>query len=127
MTLVLYPPDGTTSTDALSTSVVAIAQQIQNALRTAPVAPRVERRLGSDGESCRTKTDCDGALLCTDSTCKAEGEGETSSAKLITTTGKVAKWGAILLIPPLCFVGAAVLLMSLFMVIVAGCMYAAGD
>jgi hypothetical protein len=85
---------------------------------------RASSLLGSAGESCRSSADCDGALVCTYGACKEEG---SSSAKLINTTGKVAKWGAILLIPPICAVGVLVLLTCLFMVIVAGCMYAGGD
>jgi uncharacterized membrane protein len=52
---------------------------------------------------------------------------ERTSSKLMKTTGKVAKWGAILLIPPICAVGILVLLTCLFMVIVAGFEYAGGD
>ncbi len=87
--------------------------------------PVSSSRLGSVGESCRDKDDCEGPLVCTQSVCK--NEDESSSAKLITTTGKIAKWGAILLIPPICAIGVLVLLTCLFMVIVAGCMYAGGD
>jgi hypothetical protein len=94
-----------------------------------PYAPsstmsRASSRLGSLGESCRSQADCESPLECTRGACKAE---DASSAKLIMTTRKVAKWGAILLIPPICAVGVLVLLTCLFMVIVAGCMYAGGD
>ena len=51
----------------------------------------------------------------------------TSSESIMQTAGKTAKWGAILLIPPICFVGVVVLLVALFMVIIAGFMSAAGD
>ena len=54
-------------------------------------------------------------------------EPKTNSARLIDTTKKTAKWGAILLIPPICFVGILILLVCLFMVIVAGFMAAGGD
>jgi hypothetical protein len=125
--VVLYRPANASSDEALSASVVQIAEQLQRALSvtTAPPPSAVER-LGEVGESCRTKSDCEGTLACNRGACSLD-EDDTSSAKLITTTGKLAKWGAILLIPPICAIGVLVLLTCLLMVIVAGCMYAGGD
>ncbi len=129
VTVVIYPPAGTTDTDALTTVTTSIAEHLRGMLTAVvsrPMQPvHVEPRLGTDGESCRTKADCDGPLTCERAMCV--GEPQAHSAQLIATTGKVAKWGAILLIPPICAVGALVLLQCLFMVIVAGCMYAGGD
>lgn len=85
-----------------------------------------ERPLGGEGESCREKTDCEKGLECEDKTCTSPAH-QPGSKRLIKTTGQVAKWGAILLIPPICAVGVLVLLVALFMVIVAGCMYTGGN
>ncbi len=147
--VVLYPPDGTNDTDSLTAALNSIAEKMrvnltsgQSCATTAECGPLhcieghcrdprtvisapVTSRLGVAGESCRTKDDCDSMLDCKQNVCAPMHDA--SSAKLITTTGKVAKWGAILLIPPICAVGALVLLQCLFMVIVAGCMYAGGD
>jgi len=56
-----------------------------------------------------------------------DDEPKASSARLMRTVRKTAKWGAILLIPPICFVGILILLVCLFMVIVAGFESASGD
>lgn len=127
VTITLYPPDGADQ-ERLMKGVTTLARELQGRLTptTRVQAPRVASRLGDEGESCRTNRDCLSPLECSDATCRAEDD-ETSSAKLIHTTKQVAKWGAYLSIPPICAIGALVLLCCLFMVIVAGCMYAAGD
>jgi hypothetical protein len=154
VTVVIYPPAGA-STDTISNVTTAIGQELRRRLAagqacttseecgplkcisgtcrdpynkpsTMASTPHAQSRLGSVGESCRTKSDCQEELLCSHNTCRTEDE-VPHSAKLMDTTAKVAKWGAILLIPPICAVGVLVLLVCLFMVIVAGCMYAGGD
>jgi hypothetical protein len=119
VTIIVYSSD-----ESLSASVTDIARRLQLVLeKGAPPPPT--RLLGAAGESCRTRVDCEGDLDCTDGTCG--GEGKAGSAKLLHTTGEVVKWGAWLLIPPICAIGFLVLTVALFMVIVAGCMYAAGN
>ncbi len=152
VTVTLFPPAGVNANEALTASVTSIAEYLQKMLATnqpcvtsadcgplrciaercrdpyakAPsVSPPVQSRFGERGESCRTKADCESALDCSHGVCSAEAL--TSSARLINTTRDVAKWGAYLSIPPICAIGALVLLSCLFMVIVAGCMYAGGD
>jgi hypothetical protein len=128
VTLVLYPTSES-QTDALTQGATALARELQRRLTASVAAPPPsppQPRLGDVGESCRTSADCDSALTCDRGVC-GTGEEETSSAKLIKTTKAVAKWGAYLSIPPICAIGALVLLTCLFMVIVAGCMYADGD
>jgi hypothetical protein len=129
VTLVVYPPPGVNADDQLSAAVTGVARILQQRLAPATVvhvAPVVAARLGVDGESCRTKADCESPLFCADGTCRTEDD-MPSSERLIRTTGSIAKYGAYLSIPPICAIGALVLLTCLFMVIVAGCMYAAGD
>lgn len=131
VTVVIYPPPGTSDRQGLSSGAVHVAQRLQRALGAAAPPPRTrpppaEARLGERGESCLTKADCESPLACSQSTCRAEDD-ETSSAKLMKTTKAIAKYGAYLSIPPICAIGALVLLTCLFMVIVAGVMYANGD
>lgn len=91
-----------------------------------PPAPTPRpRQLGEAGESCRTNDDCDPSLECALETCQVHGPRR--SEVLMKTTGKVAIYGAIFLIPPLCGVGALILTTCLFMVIVAGALSASGD
>jgi hypothetical protein len=90
-----------------------------------PKAPPVaSAHLGERGDACRTDADCSDPNTCVHGACDPN---ERTSSKLMKTTGKVAKWGAILLIPPICAIGILVLLTCLFMVIVAGFEYAGGD
>ena len=90
-----------------------------------PKAPPIaSAHLGSRGDSCRGDADCSEPNTCVHGACDPN---ERTSSKLMKTTGKVAKWGAILLIPPICAIGILVLLTCLFMVIVAGFEYAGGD
>lgn len=86
--------------------------------------PIASAHLGERGDACRTDKDCADPNTCVHGACDPN---ERTSSKLMKTTGKVAKWGAILLIPPICAVGILVLLTCLFMVIVAGFEYAGGD
>lgn len=86
--------------------------------------PIANAHLGNRGDSCRTDADCSDPNTCVHGVCDPN---ERTSSKLMKTTGKVAKWGAILLIPPICAIGILVLLTCLFMVIVAGFEYAGGD
>ena len=154
VTLVVYPPAGTE--DAVSKAVTSIAQELRTRLTIgqecsisadcgelrciegrcrdpfAKPAPNVHApvtsapRLGGIGESCRVRADCEETLACSRGVCRSESD-LPSSERLMITTGKVAKWGAILLIPPICAIGVIILLQCFFMVIVAGCMYAGGD
>ena len=127
VTITLYPPDHADQ-EQMMKGVTKLARELQR--RVSPTTtvrePSVASRRGDEGESCRTKRDCMSPLECSDATCRAEDD-EASSAKLMHTTKQLAKWGAYLSIPPICAIGALVLLCCLFMVIVAGCMYAAGD
>jgi hypothetical protein len=86
--------------------------------------PIASAHLGQRGDACRNDADCSDPNTCVHGACDPN---ERTSSKLMKTTGKVAKWGAILLIPPICAVGILVLLTCLFMVIVAGFEYAGGD
>ncbi len=86
--------------------------------------PVASAHLGQGGDSCRADADCSDPNTCVHGACDPN---ERTSSKLMKTTGKVAKWGAILLIPPICAIGILVLLTCLFMVIVAGFEYAGGD
>ncbi len=130
VTLVIYPPPDVNE-DALTKGATDIARHLQSVLsvRTAvatPPPPAPAQRAGEEGESCRVKSDCEDTLSCSRGTCQAE-EDAPSSERLIKTTKEVAKWGAYLSIPPICAIGALVLLTCLFMVIVAGLLYAGGD
>lgn len=116
-------------TPGLSAELDEIARHLQGVL--APAPPPVAKAptwkpLGAVGETCRTRADCQEMLDCTSGTC-APSAPQRGSEKLLHTTGQVAKWGAILLIPPICAVGVLVLLTALFMVIVAGIMHAGGN
>jgi hypothetical protein len=154
ITLVVYPVAGSEDVAALATS--QIAEELQARLDVGQVctvsaecgslhcidgrcrdpfakpAPVVQApvasapRLGGIGESCRVGADCDEALVCSRGVCRSEHE-LPASERLMITTEKVAKWGAILLIPPICAIGVIIILQCFFMVIVAGCMYAGGD
>jgi hypothetical protein len=154
VTVVLYPPAGTSS-EILSQSVTQIAKELERRLSlgsgtacnisadctpplrcvaqvcrnpngpTPPTSKQAQSRLGQSGDSCRTGADCEGTLSCQQNVCRTPDDRR--SARLLATTGKIAKWGAILLIPPICAVGILVLLTCFFMVIVAGIMQATGD
>jgi hypothetical protein len=87
-------------------------------------AAAAEARRGGAGESCRVNADCEMPLECGHGVCTTE---QTSSERLMKTTKQIARWGAYLSIPPICAIGVLVLLTCLFMVIVAGCLYAGGD
>ncbi len=93
-----------------------------------PPSPPVRtepRPRGEEGESCREDVDCEEPLVCADGECKVH-HGRKSE-RLVTTTRHVAIYGAIFLIPPLCGIGALILLNCLFMVIVAAGLAAGGD
>lgn len=79
--------------------------------------------LGEVGESCVSATDCQTGLDCIEGECKPLARSE----RLMNTNRDVSKWGAIFLIPPLCGIGALILLESLFIVVVAGILHAGGD
>lgn len=118
----IIPPDASEEAqDDLRETVVQLGRELRS--RSEILAKPV--RKGDDGESCRSNDDC--THVCVENICQASNEPVTNSKKLLKDTGQVAKWGAILLIPPICFVGILVLLTALFMVIVAGFMSLGGD
>jgi hypothetical protein len=96
------------------------------ASKNLPAPRRTSVRLGVAGESCLSQSDCESPLVCTASVCKSEAD-LTTSERLARSTKVLAKYGAYLSIPPICAIGVLVLLSCLFMVIVAGCLYAGGD
>lgn len=126
VTVIVYSDDQT-----LSGSVMDIAKHLREVLAARPVpttttGPTEQKAPGGPGVFCTAKSDCDGELECIGNRC-ADPKLLPGSQRLMRFTGKVAKWGAILLIPPICAIGVLVLLQCLFMVIVAGVMYAGGN
>ncbi len=119
------PPDGTAAgLEELNEAKQNIVLELR---RRTERSPSRSKRLGMRGESCRSNGDCE--EKCISGTCvpMTEGMKLTTSAKVLRDTAKVAKVGAYLLIPPICFVGILVLLGCMFVAIVAGFMAAGGN
>jgi len=123
----VLPADAPQAMDELRGAVVDIGNELKRRVFVGR-PPEARGPLGSSGESCESNADYWGK--CVSGRCAPIADPQPpppGSKKLLRTTADVAKWGVILLIPPICFVGVLILLAALVMVIVAGFMAAGGD
>jgi hypothetical protein len=117
--------------DDLRTEVTEVAEDLAGKAegtrlrRSVAPAPSSGPRIGEDGHACLSDDECD-STYCKQGVC-ADAKTRPDSAKLMKTTGKVAKVGVWLLIPPICAIGILVLLTCAFMAFTAGIMSAAGN